>query len=216
LSRYGKERGATLNDLFVTAAYRALASNGGWDRTSALRIAITVDLRRWCLPTTHDPAICNLSSLDCPFLIRNLGRSFDETLANVSALMRRRKKSRPGLAPALVWHLLAERLAIWGFPASSGSDQPETDPSPPRWPVLFSNEGLLDKSRLRFAEETPVMAHILPPFWELPRLHVCLSGYDGAFTLAAVTPQNGQALVGRFLDALVEELPAEEVGVAGG
>ena len=51
LSQYGKARSATVNDLFLAAAYRALAFQGRWDGTSALRIAITVDLRRWCLPS---------------------------------------------------------------------------------------------------------------------------------------------------------------------
>src|SRR4029079_385983 len=87
LSLHGKAHNATVNDVFLAAAYRALAFHGRWDGTSALRIAITVDLRRWCLPRTHDPEICNLSSLETPFLIRNLGRSFDETLSNVSAIM---------------------------------------------------------------------------------------------------------------------------------
>jgi NRPS condensation-like uncharacterized protein len=203
LSRYGKERGATLNDMFLAAAYRALAFAYRWDGTSALRITITVDLRRWCLPPTHAATICNLSSFDFPFLIRDLGRSFDETLANVSALMRRRKKSRPGLAPALVGHLYAtSRVAksAWNRGRKSGTA------------LSLSNEGPLDASSLRFADETPVAAHILPPFIELPAVHICLSGYAGTLTLAAVTPSNGQELVGRFLDAMLEELPREEPG----
>lgn len=33
---------ATLNDVFLAAAYRALASSGHWDGTSGLRICVTV------------------------------------------------------------------------------------------------------------------------------------------------------------------------------
>jgi NRPS condensation-like uncharacterized protein len=205
LSRYGKERGATLNDIFVAAAYRALAFAYRWDGMSALRITITVDLRRWCLPATHAATICNLSSFEIPFLMRDLGRSFDETLANVSALMRRRKQSRPGLALALVGHLFATNKSVqsaWYRGRKSGTA------------LSLSNEGPLDASSLRFADETPVAAHILPPFIELPGVHVCLSGYGGTLTLAAVTPSNGEAVVGRFLDAVLEELPGEELGRA--
>src|SRR5581483_2852290 len=95
VATYGKERGATVNDVFLAAAYRALAAEG-WDGASGLRIVITVDLRRWCLPPEHATTIANLSAWDCPYLVRDLGRSFDETLARVSALTRRRKDSRPG------------------------------------------------------------------------------------------------------------------------
>ena len=207
LSHYGKARSATLNDLVLAAVYRALAFQGRWDGTSALRIAITVDLRRWCLPSTHEPTICNFSSLELPFLIRDLGRSLDETLANVSAIMRRRKASRPGLALALIWHLLASHKPPPDLRDSTvgGTSRPST-----RRPMMLSNEGALDASRLRFGRQRPEAAHILPPFWEPPHLHVCLSSFEGALTLAAVTRENAAPFVGRFLDAVVEELPLAE------
>jgi NRPS condensation-like uncharacterized protein len=206
LSRYGKARGATLNDVFLAAAYRALASVARWDGSSGLRIAITVDLRRWCLPASHEPSIGNLSSFDCPFLIRALGRNFDETLANVTALMRRRKRSKPGLALALVGSLLVKATG-----SAKGTHRTGRRPRPKSGNAMsLSNEGPLDGSALQFAGLTPVTAHVLPPFIELPGLHVCLSGYGGALTLAAVTPENGVPLVGRFLDTLLEELPAGE------
>jgi NRPS condensation-like uncharacterized protein len=212
LSRYGKARGATLNDVFLAASYRALASVARWDGSSALRIAITVDLRRWCLPPTHtSPAICNLASFDCPFLIRALGRSFDETLANVTALMRRRKRSKPGLALALVGPLLVKVAG-----SAKGVHSADRKPGPKSGNAMsLSNEGPLDESALTFGELRPVAAHILPPFIELPGLHVCLSGYGGELTLAAVTPENGAPLVGRFLDTLLEELPPGEATPVG-
>ena len=211
LARYGKARGATVNDLFLAAAYRALAFQGRWDGTSALRIAITVDLRRWCLPATHDPEICNFSSLELPFLIRDLGRSFDETLANVSAVMGRRKASRPGLALALISQLLADGRPP-PKPQVSPAAEREASRRPSRWPTMLSNEGALDAMRLRFGRQRPAAAHILPPFWEPPFLHVCLSSYDGALTLAAVTRENAEPLVARFLDAVVDELPVAGPG----
>jgi NRPS condensation-like uncharacterized protein len=208
LSRYGKERGATLNDVFLAAAYRALASSGDWDGSSALRIGITIDLRRWFLPAAHAGTIANLSSFDCPFLIRDLGRSFDETLANVSALTRRRKQSVPGLALALLPSRMAKSNGgVKSFRA--GGARRLRDSAKSGGGLTLSNEGPLDGTFLRFGELTPVAAHILPPFIELPGLHACLSGYGGALTLAAVTPENGAPLVGRFLDALLAELPAE-------
>jgi NRPS condensation-like uncharacterized protein len=207
LKRHGNARGATLNDLFLAAAYRALAFQGRWTGTSALRIGISVDLRRWCLPSTHDPAICNLSSLEIPFLVRDLGRSFDETLANVSAIMRRRKASRPGLALALIFHVLARGKPP---PDLRGASATRRDPGTGldrQQPIILSNEGALVASRLRFGRQQPAAAHILPPFWEPPHVHVCISSYEGALTLAAVTRENAAPLVARFLDAVIDELP---------
>jgi len=210
LSRYGKERGATVNDVFLAAAYRALAACG-WDGTSALRIPIAVDLRRWCLPPEQAATIANVSSWEYPYLMRDLGRSFDETIARVAALTRRRKKGRPGLAIGLIALRLVKNLPERADRPSAGSKTVSRRSDGSRVLLTFSNEGLLAKPRLRFGEEVPISAHILPPFVCLPALHVCLSGYDGALTLAAVTSENGEAHVGRFLDALLDELPAGSV-----
>ena len=51
-----------------------------------------------------------------------------------------------------------------------------------------------------------------PPFWEPPHLHVCLSSYEGALTLAAVTRENAAPSVAQFLDALIDELPVAARG----
>jgi NRPS condensation-like uncharacterized protein len=208
LARYGKERGATLNDVFLAAAYRALAATA-WDGTSALRIVITVDLRRWCLPPRYAGTISNLSSWEFPFLMRNPGRSFDETLDRVSAMMCRRKRSRPGLALALIAHRTVRKLPQQ-IRADDGTRDLSTTPEG-GFTVTLSNEGLLDGSRLRFAGQAPISAFILPPFPRPPWLHLCLSGYNGALTLATVTSRNGVEPAARFLDALLAELPADAV-----
>jgi NRPS condensation-like uncharacterized protein len=207
LASYGRRRGSTLNDVFVAAAYRALASQGQWDGSAALRISITVDLRRWGRPAATTPAICNLSSFECPFLIRQLGRTFEETLANVTALTRRRKASAPGLVPALVGHA----ISIWRPPRRSIRPDvgPETRARAGR-PMTLSNEGKLDRSTMQFGVQAPVQAYVLPPFIEPPGVHLCLSGYEGRLTIAAVTRVNGAAAVERFMDAMFAELPEDE------
>ena len=49
-------------------------------------------------------------------------------------------------------------------------------------------------------------------FWEPPQLHVCLSSYEGAITLAAVTRENAAPSVARFLDAVIDELSVADRG----
>jgi len=43
----------------------------------------------------------------------------------------------------------------------------------------------------------------------LPDLHICVSGFNEALTLAAVTPENGVTGVESFLDRFLEQLPPE-------
>ena len=212
LSRYGKERGATVNDVMLTAAYRALAAHG-WDGSSGLRIPMTVDLRRWLLPAEHAATIANLSSWEQPYLMRKLGGSFDETLRRVTALTRRRKQRRPGLAIGLITLHLVKNLPERTAASGGGVKTPAHRGRGGRARLTFSNEGLLTAERLSFAGEVPQSAHTLPPFAWLPAAHVSLSGYRGALTLAAVTPENGASGVARFLEAMVDELPPAARGM---
>jgi NRPS condensation-like uncharacterized protein len=206
LSQYGKERGATVNDVLLAAAYRALAAHE-WDGRSGLRIPMTVDLRRWFLPPEHAATIANLSSWEQPYLMRELGGTFDETLRRVSALTRRRKRSRPGLAIGLITLRLVKNLPERA-PTSGGGAKTISQGGGRPALLTFSNEGLLAAERFRFADEVPLTAHTLPPFTRLPAAHLSLSGYRGALTLAAVTPENGAGALGRFIDTMVAELPA--------
>jgi NRPS condensation-like uncharacterized protein len=207
LAAYGKARGATLNDMFLAAAYRALASCGRWDGKAGLRILITVNLRRWCGPKEYTGPICNLSSFELPFLIRNLGRDFEQTLANVRALTAARKKSRPGLAPALVSRFRSKCQALTA-PMTGGAGEHGRQQDLDRG-LAFSNEGALHMPSLRFGPHTPRAAHVVPPFFVLPWLHFTLSGYNGSLTLLAVTPQNGCEIVEGFFTALLDELPGQ-------
>jgi hypothetical protein len=138
--------------------------------------------------------------------MRNLGGSFDDTLRRVSVLTRRRKQSRPGLAIGLIALRLLKDLPQRPPAAGAGVKSVSHRSRNGRGALTFSNEGLLPDERLRFGDEVPLTAHTLPPFTWLPAVHVSLSGYRGALTLAAFTPENGVGGVTRFFDAVVDEL----------
>ncbi|MQA29077.1 MAG: hypothetical protein GEU82_04455 [Luteitalea sp.] len=173
---------------------------------------MTVNLRRWCSSRERPAPICNLSSFDCPFLVRNLGHDFEETLSNVRAVTAQRKKSRPGFALALLGDLIS-KLQMPKALVGGGARKRCRKPDPERG-LTFSNEGALDTSGVRFGPHIPVSAYVIPPFLALPWLHFSLSGYNGTLTLVAVTSENGRAIVEGFFDALLDELPKEpcEVG----
>jgi NRPS condensation-like uncharacterized protein len=201
LGRYARQRGATLNEVILAAAYRALAASE-WDGKLPLRIAIAVDLRRWCLTPDYATSIMNLASFEFPFLMRNVGRDFDETLERVTAMMRRRKRAYPGLAFALLAEFATrkQRTAEEAAPATKLR---------PGWefPLTFTNGGVLEKSWLTFGERTPTGAHTLPPFVAGRRSVLGMTSYDGTLTLAAVTREGSAPIVGRYLDALLAALP---------
>jgi NRPS condensation-like uncharacterized protein len=205
LSAFAKARHATLNDMMLAAAYRALAAVGSWDGTSGLRIPMTVNLRRWA-PVKEQPGpISNQSAFEWPFLIRDLGADFEETLTKVRDITRSRKTSRPGFALAILTHLwwkIQKPPATLAQRHAGHTAMPESEPD-----LTFSNEGALDKAGIAFGSQAPAAARVVPPFFAAPRLHVSLSGYRGCLELLAVTSENCRPFVERFFEALRAELP---------
>jgi len=199
LSQYGKARDATLNDLVLAAYYRAIAGLGQWDGNAALRAVCTVDLRRY-LPDARPNAIANLSAAEFPFLGRELGKDFEDTLRRVATAMNKRKRRNPGLAVSYLtpkvgrgltrMRLLRTQKAIGDAPL----------------PTL-TNVGRLSGERLSFAGQVPVDAHFLCFKVNLPHLVVGLSGYNGALTLSNAASDSARPQLEALLDRMLAELP---------
>jgi NRPS condensation-like uncharacterized protein len=98
LTAYGRQHRATINDLMITAFFRALALAREWDGRSARRIQTTVDLRRWYIPAGKAGGICNLSTYEYINLGRDPVRDFAATLSRVCAVTRRKKSGWIGLS----------------------------------------------------------------------------------------------------------------------
>ncbi len=206
MAAYGRERGATLNDLLAAAYYRAQVAVREWDGRSALRLQITLDLRRWHLPNERAEAVCNLSGWEYPFLGRNLGKDFAETVDRVSSLMRQRKRSWPGLSEVLLFTqfrrfsypgLMAFEKKLFGGAMAAGN-----------FPNSFTNMGPIAPERLSFDGVCPKSAWLLAPPIYPPLFGAGLSGYAGGLTLSAGVPESARSAIEAFFDAIGNELPA--------
>ncbi len=94
--RFGKQRGAKINDMIMAAYFRALMQTD-WDGQSQLRSFMTVDLRRWYIPGGQAGAVCNLSGAEVCELGTDPGKKFEDTLEKIVAFTRARKKNWIGL-----------------------------------------------------------------------------------------------------------------------
>jgi len=204
LARYAKQRGATANDVLLAAVYRALAATG-WDGKTALRIAIAVNMRASGLPPEYASALANLSAWEYPYLMRDLGDTFDETLARVSALTRRRKRRHPGLAFALIVWFVTRNLA-------RNRDEPAARPAPaaaePRHTLSLSSVGKLGRSRLTFGKDAPTSAHVFGSLFRASHPGLVLSNYGGRLTVVWLTSERNATAAGAFIDAVLDQLPS--------
>ncbi len=207
LAEYGRARGATLNDMMMTAFIRTLASAGSWDRASELHSIMTIDLRRWYIPCGRAEAVCNLSTLEFFILGNKLGTGFDDTLGLVTKVIRSRKANWYGLNDYVgtmpsIW-LLPARFSSWffnrffGVAAARGS-----------WVNAFTNMGPITDEHTMYGKPAARSWLIIPPMFA-PLHLVGLTGYAGGLTLTGSAFENpeARAKIETFLDKMIEELP---------
>lgn len=204
ITAYGKERGATLNDLFVTAALRAIAAGSDERPGAHHRLQATVDLRRY-VPSGRAGRVCNLSAIENVDIGADLGDSFAETLAKVSDVVSARKRNWLGLLDITLGPLLAAvpyRHLVRTFERVVG----RTVRSGGAFPNALTNIGAIT-DEVDFGMR-PRTAHLLPPVIYPPMFGSGLSGYSGTITFSAGAPAAVRPHAERFLDRMLAELPA--------
>jgi NRPS condensation-like uncharacterized protein len=208
LAEWGQSRGATLNDLVVTATLRALCIVGDRSAPSQLGLVTTADLRRY-VPDRRGAGPTNLSGLDLMSLgvPPELDEGFCGLLARVTAFTRARKASWIGLNDVVT---LLPALGWWPYGWLSGFT---------RWLVRAADRarriphGLTNMGPIRAAAvdfDGPARrAFLRVPPTRPPNFALGVSGHAGELTISAgwfpgTVPE---ALVERFFDLILDELP---------
>ena len=207
MRQLGKEYRATINDIILTAIFRALFEIIQPNPGIPLRLTNTVDLRRY-LPSRRAEAICNLSSFSYPNIGPELGATFEETLVRVRDDMNARKADFFGLGDLplgvaifkglpFAWARALFRRA-WGQMIKTGILPPD-----------FTNMGSIDPEQLDFGLTKMNDAYLtagvtLPPFFGMG-----LSGFRESLTLSVGFCQSAiqRRVLERFFDQILTELP---------
>lgn len=180
---YSKARNATINDLVLTAYYRAMSEVSSPIYEVPMEIPVTVDLRRH-LPSRRTEAIRNFSGSEFTRITLIPNEAFPETLSRVVPMMNEIKNNRPGLQSAIG----LERVEKMSF-----SETVAYYKTVSQWPVVcsdkcapvLSNVGIVADSLLQFGNNFATDAYIIPPVVRLPGLLLMVSTYNGIITLAA-------------------------------
>ena len=177
----GKQHGATLNDLVVTAFYQALFSLVTPASGVPLHVQIPVDLRRY-LPEDQR-SIANLSGMLYAEVTYEPGQSFEDTLRQVRDSLEEAKANLPGVDSAIFFELTRlmgfERLRntmaqMLGRGQQTGRSAP-----------LATNLGILDEGQLSFGDVATSDAFMVGPVLYPPGFAIAISTFRGALTLTA-------------------------------
>ena len=205
---YAKKHDATINDLLLTAIFRALSKIGDWDGKAGLRTAMTIDLRRY-LPERKAASASNFSSIEMITFGTTMEDDFGATLDRVVQMMNQRKASWLGLSAfvstyPVLWALPFSALCIFvkkGLAAKANSRNSFD------W---FTNMGVIPMETVDFGGY-PTRAWLLPPGCNFPIFFYGCSSYDGGLNFSAgIMPDDdglNEAATNLFFDFIISELP---------
>jgi NRPS condensation-like uncharacterized protein len=208
LTQWTKTQQATLNDVIMTAYFRALSRFAVYaePHTSEKMIGITIDLRRY-LPNHTTGAICNLSGMEMPVIRMEEDDTFNETLVRVKQSMAQIKSQNPGLSSAAGMELLAgmKLSAVREMYKQQYEQALQMGMALP----LLTNFGAIADEPIMFGEVLAEEGYMTSPIMYAPFFTMGASSYNGrlTFTIGYHTPDTSKEKVEQFINHVVNELP---------
>ena len=201
---YAKEKKVTLNDLILTAYYRALFTIIDPPLSQPMEICVTVDLRRY-LAEGRAEAICNLSGVLNHRILREK-ENCEATLSRVASSMNALKQDKPGLHSAAC----IEMLSGMDFNIAAASIQAAWEESVQagKSTINLSNLGIISREILYFGETAVDDAYLATPVFKAPSFMLGASSYQNklSFTVGFCEPEVCEADVKQFLICFKKEL----------
>lgn len=207
LSTYARARGASLNDLILTAFYRALFKIVEPPPGQPGEILITMDLRCY-FQDGKAGAINNLSSAVTARVPRVPGESFGQTLAAVSKSMTQIKGKLPGVHVGVLFGLLS--MLNYGQHIHFVRGLKKRLIQTGRCAPVLSNVGNISRSTLRFGKIAVTDAYQVSPAIHAPGFMLGACGYNNriTFTVSYYDPGTSREKVEEFMEILLQELRA--------
>ncbi len=202
---YAHQRGATVNDVILTAYNKAL-SKYAKIQDNMLSVCVTVDLRRY-LPDVGEIGICNFSGMNVIEISHNIDESFDETLSKVLEKTKKMKSNHLALKGTLNF---SKTFTSVGFKNMDtyfqhlGEEMIKTGVSNP-W---FSNVGVISDRKNNFGSLEVEDCYIVGPAMFSPGSGIVPSTYNNTLTLSVNFFQSTlqREMMEEFIDMILANL----------
>jgi NRPS condensation-like uncharacterized protein len=203
---YAREKGATMNDVILTAFSRSIFTICDLPFDQPSRIEVPVSLRRY-LPHSSERTICNLAAAYFLNIDRKEAEEFEGTLARVHEKMMKEKNNCVELAEMFLLELVTMPGMFLIRSIMGGKQFNSTRPT-------LTNLGIVDHKLADFSgtpllEVREVGPMLFPPNFMIgtisfkDRMTFSLTFYDSAVDVTYME---------RFFDLFVNELPGRELG----
>lgn len=201
LKKYGREHGATINDIVLAAYIRALYKVINIKSTESVAIPCMIDLRRF-LPDRKAGAICNLTSTIICDIKSELGESFDETVTRVKHAMDGQKSNFPGLNGLFILNSI---FKIFTYPTIKKlMERIFVNPL-----IALTNIGIIDKNRLTFDSTYVEDAFITGSIKYYPYFQLALTSFNDSitFSICVYGSERDKQEIENFFSLLEQEFP---------
>ncbi len=203
---YGKERNATLNDMFLTAVFRSLFKLKKPDSNKPMTIAVPTDLRV-LMPTKKAETIANLVSSTFVSLKYDPEATFDGMLIELNKQMNKKKDIYLGMGQTyMINNLFKLRYAWVRWLANRiykglyrrGKMHP-----------IITNVGQIDSQKRFFGNVDVEDGYIITPINWAPSFSMGISSYNKkiSFSIAFCEDSYDKRTIELFLDYIFKELP---------
>lgn len=176
----GKQMGASVNDLLLTAFYRAVAKQLALTQGTAMGIQSAMDLRRH-VPGGDSLGVCNLSGSMCTGLTKGVWGSFADTLGEVTAQTVAIKEDK--LAGMYNFPMMSQVFRLLPFAAVEALGAKVYGSAT----ISMSNLGALRAERLTAGELPLADAVFGAHLKQKPAFQITAVGLNGAVKLCSVT-----------------------------
>lgn len=206
-----KAADATVNDLLLTACYRAYAALPGIDASGPMSVMSMMDLRRHC-KNGESEGLCNMSGSLPTVLDDGVRGGFPDTLAAVAAQTRAAKENPlAGLEGMPLVHGASRTLPMGLLLLAAKKVYGSIS-------IGLTNLGNLSCDQLKLGGTAPVGGMFGGPLKKKPAMQVSAISFDGAATLCVVgsfTKEDGE-LLQMMLDHMVAEIKQFGEGIDEG
>jgi NRPS condensation-like uncharacterized protein len=201
LKDFGRAKGATLNDVVLTAYYRCLFQRLALSPGSEVQIPVMVDMRRYLKEDEAFVSPTNLASTVITQLEYRPEEPFEGTLVRVKAIMDKKKGSNIGLNGFikldLMHRILGDRIANRMLMSILKNPL-----------ICMTNVGILDSAQIAFGDLSPRDAFLCGSIKYKPYFQLAISSYDGELTLSInlLGSANDRNSILSFFDEIDAEL----------
>ncbi len=201
---YARRHDASLNDMLLAAFLRAMANKVDFKGDKALRILLTINLRRYLAKSTIPSSeICNLSAMECVNIKRELGNTLADTLSKVTEVTQAKKKAGIGLS-FLLDLVINEKLK---FETQRKMNQSTRDMvmKTENFAVTVTNVGEVNPASVQF-DNAPDQVRVFAPLAYAPFWCFAVCEFGGQLNINVALDSRRVDLLNALFDAVEGEI----------